>query len=232
MGGLRLAGLRMLERMAQKMGDDAFVRQCQEWLLSGQQSLEGEMWNGRYYLNFWEKETGKKSDDVMAYQFDGQWAARYHGLPGIFKDDRVKIGLETIRQCNIALAPDIGAVNFARPDGSALATDDKVAEYGSFSTFTPELLTLAMNFIYAGEKTYGMQLAQKYWKNLILKQRYAWDLPLFVHGITGKRTWGTDYYQNMMLWALPVAISDGDIASFSSARGLIDRIIQASRKVD
>ncbi len=43
------------------------------------------MWTGEYYLNFYEPETGKKSDDVMGYQLDGEWAARYHGLPGVFR---------------------------------------------------------------------------------------------------------------------------------------------------
>ena len=72
MGGLRLAQLRMVERMAEAVGDTEYAGQCREWFADGSRAMEEEMWTGGYYLNFYEKETGKKSDDVMGYQLDGQ----------------------------------------------------------------------------------------------------------------------------------------------------------------
>ena len=93
--------------------------------------MEEELWAGSYYLNFWDKEAGKKSDAAMAYQLDGEWAARYHGDPGVFRADRVPIVLEKVRTCNIALTPKIGAANFVNPDGSPLASDSRVGMYGT-----------------------------------------------------------------------------------------------------
>ena len=228
-GGLRLAQLRMVERMAEAMGDTGYAEQCRQWFADGSRAMEEEMWADGYYLNFYEKETGEKSDDVMGYQLDGEWAARYHGLPGVFRSDRVKETLETIKRCNIALTPEVGAANFARPDGSPLDPESEVAAYGQYAMFPPELLVLAMTYMYAGKEAFGLDLARRHWENLVIRQRHPWDLPNIVRGDTGKRVFGTDYYQNMMLWAMPAVIRGQDISESVTSGGLIDRVIEAGR---
>ena len=85
----------MVERMARVVGDTEYVKQCQAWLEEGTKAMEEDMWAGSYYLNFYEKETGKKSDDVMGYQLDGEWASVYHGLGGVVRPERAKLTLET-----------------------------------------------------------------------------------------------------------------------------------------
>ena len=115
MGGLRLAMLRMMERMAVAMGDNGYAERCRAWLADGSRAMEERMWADGYYLSFWEPATGKRSDNVMGYQLDGQWASRFHGLPDMFRTDRAARTLATIERCNIAVTPRIGAANFARP---------------------------------------------------------------------------------------------------------------------
>ena len=83
-GGLRLAWLGIVERMAIHEGDEAFAAQCRAWREEGSRAMEGRLWTGGYYFNYLEPETGKVSDVVMGYQLDGEWVARYHGLPGVF----------------------------------------------------------------------------------------------------------------------------------------------------
>jgi uncharacterized protein (DUF608 family) len=229
MGGLRLAQLRMVERMAEAMEDNAYADRCREWLADGIRAMEEEMWAGSYYLNFYEKETGKKSDDVMGYQLDGEWAAVFHGLPGVFRSDRVKTTLETIERCNIALTPEVGAANFTRPDGSLLPADSNVSYYGLYAMFPPELVVLAMTYMYAGEQESGLDLARRHWASTVLRHRHPWDLPNIVRGDTGARVFGTDYYQNMMLWAMPAAVAGQDIAAYCAPGGFVDRIIQAGQ---
>ena len=228
-GGMRLAQLRMMVRMAEAMGDTAYVEQCREWLADGVRAMEEDLWTGSYYLNFWEKETGKKSDDVMGYQLDGEWTAEYHGTEGAFRADRVKTTLDTIRRCNVALTPDIGAANFARPDGSPLAADTEVAAYGLYAMFPPELVILGMTYIYAGDKEFGLDLVRKHWENLVLRQGHGWDLPNVVRGDSGERVFGTDYYQNMILWCMPAALDGQDLKAAAEPGGLIDRVIQAGK---
>ena len=229
MGGLRLAELRMVQRMAEAAGDAEYVEQCKAWLSEGTRAMEDDMWTGSHYLNFWEKETGKKSDDVMGYQLDGEWTAQYHGLPGVFRPDRIRTTLKTIRRCNIGLTPDCGAANFARPDGKPLPGDSPVARYGRLVMFPPEVMVLAMTYIYAGEKDFGIDFCRKLYQTIALEHGHAWDWPNIVSGDDGHRVFGTDYYQNMMLWALPAAIEERDIKSYCAPGNLVDRVIRAGQ---
>jgi uncharacterized protein (DUF608 family) len=227
LGGLRLAQLRMVIRMAQALGDRATIDRCQDWLDDGSQAMEEKLWTGSYYLNFSDPETGKISDDVMGYQLDGEWTARFHGLRGVFKPERLPVTLETIRRCNTTLTPKMGAANFARPDGAPLADGAQVAHYGQYSMFVPEILLLAMVYIQTGDGEYGLEMARKAWQVLCLERGHMWDLPNLVSGDDGRRLFGTDYYQDMMLWALPAAILEQDIADFCAANGLVAKVMKS-----
>ncbi len=231
MGGLRLAGLHMMARLAEAAGDAEYAQRCLEWLTAGQRAMEDELWTGAYYLNYWDPQSGKKSEDVMAYQLDGEWAARYHGFPGVFRPERVRAALDTIRDCNVRQTPKVGAANFARPDGSPLAASASVAAYGAYAMFPPEVVLLAMTYIYAGEVEFGLELARKHWENLVIRQRHPWDLPNLVRGDTGQRTFGSDYYQNLILWALPAAFQEQDLQASCGPGGLVERILAASKVV-
>jgi uncharacterized protein (DUF608 family) len=228
-GGLRLAWLAIVERMARHQGDTEFAARCAQWSAEGSRAMEEGLWTGGYYLNFLEPETGKRSDDVMGYQLDGEWVARYHGLPGVFASERILPTLQTIERCNVALTPGIGAANFARPDGAALKTDSPVAYYGTYAMFSAELLLLALTFIQAGQRDKGLDLAARFWENLVLRQRHPWDLPNMIDGSTGRRHFGTDYYQNMMLWVLPDALAGRTLRDAMSEDGLVHRVIRAGR---
>jgi uncharacterized protein (DUF608 family) len=214
--------------MARGMGDEEYAKRCQAWLADGTRAMESELWAGTYYLNFYEKESGKKSDDVMGYQLDGEWAARSHGLPGVFHSDRIQKTLETIKKCNIALTPKVGAANFTRPDGTALPPKSKVAAYGPYAMFPSEVPVLAMTYIYAGHKDFGLELARLHWENNALSQKHAWDMPNIVRGDTGERVYGTDYYQDMILWAIPAALEGKEMAAPCHPGGLVDRVIRAA----
>ncbi len=240
MGGLHLAQLRMIERMARHTRDEAYAKQCHAWLAEGQKDMEEKMWAGSYYLNFWDPEANKKSGDVMGYQLDGEWAAHFHGLDGVFRPERVKTTLQTIKRCNIALTPNIGAANFTHPDGTPIEkkvkgpetshekTED-VAHYGTHSMFVAEVPVLGMTYMCAGEREFGLELVRKHWANLVCRQGLTWDMPNMVNGLTGERLFGTDYYQAMMLWAVPASTLDKDIKSFCAPGALVDRIIKAAQ---
>ena len=129
------------------MGDKDYAMQCQTWFKDGSKAMEDEMWASTYYLNYWDKDTGKKSDDVMGYQLDGEWAAVFHGFNGVFQPDRVKTTLQTIKKCNIALTPEVGAANFTRPDGSALSGKEDISYYGTHAMFCAELICLAATYM-------------------------------------------------------------------------------------
>lgn len=225
-GGIHLANLRMTERMAEKVGDKEFAQKCRDWLRQGISSMENKMWAGEYYLNFYEPETEKKSDLVMAYQLDGEWMAKFHGLEGVFQPDRVNIALSTIKRACVPHTK-FGVVNFANPDGS-LAAD--TVGYGSYGLFVAEIFMLAMTYMYNGKKEFGLELARRCMDNIVCKQRLTWNMPCIMDGDTGVLYNGDDYYQAMMLWSLPAVLQDKDLSGPCAPEGLVDRVILAGKE--
>ncbi|UCH34131.1 MAG: hypothetical protein JSV65_16560, partial [Armatimonadota bacterium] len=225
-GGLHLAQLRIVERMAQEVGDAEFVQQCADWIAAAQEAMENRLWTGSYYLNYLEPETGRRSDLVFGYQLDGEWVTDHHGLPGTVGKARVRTVLDTIKRCNVAVTK-YGAVNYANADG----TPAEVKGYGTYSYFPPEALMLAMTYIYNGERDFGLELARKVWHNLVCLQGYTWDMPNIMRGDvdTGERTFGNDYYQDMILWSLPAAMEGKDFGAPTKPGGLVNRVIRAAR---
>ena len=113
--------------------------------------MESKMWAGKYYLAFFEPETGKKSDHVFSCQLDGDWITRFHGLAAVFREDRAKQTLATIAATNSPLAR-WGTVFFANPDGTPWVE----AGYGPYTYFVSEQLMLAMTYMYAGQMEFGL----------------------------------------------------------------------------
>ena len=199
LGGLHLSQVRIAERMAEHMGDADFARQCRDWFDQGSKSMEEKM-TGGYYPNFFEPRP--RSPMRLWLTVDGEWAADFHGVPGSLPADRAKVALETIKRANVAHAI-CGAVNFTNSDGSLIDPKSSVAAYGTYDMFPPEVLVLAMTYMYEGQKEFGLELAKRSLENIVCRQGHPWDQPNRDVGDTGKRTFGTDYYQNMMLWSLP-----------------------------
>ncbi|MGD2157057.1 MAG: hypothetical protein PVG14_00580 [Anaerolineales bacterium] len=46
----------------------------------------------------------------------------------------------------------------------------------------------------------------------------------------GRATFGSDYYQNMILWVLPAAMQAKNLSTFCEPGGFVDRIIRAGNK--
>jgi uncharacterized protein (DUF608 family) len=226
-GGLHLAELRIVERMASEVGDTDFERQCAEWIAAAQRAMEQRLWDGRgYYLNYLEPETGRRSDLVFGYQLDGEWVLAHHGLASALPVDRIRATMATVKRCNAAVTK-YGAVNYALPDGTVA----NPGGYGAYSYFPPELLMLAMTYMYYGERDFGLELARKAWHNIVCRQGYTWDMPNIMRGDvdTGERVFGNDYYQDMMLWSLPAALAGQTVNGPCKPGGLVDRIIKAAR---
>ncbi len=231
--GLRLAQLRITERLAQSVGDEQFARQCGEWLKAGADAMEKRLWDERgYYLNYYDPYEGAKSEYVFGYQLDGKWITDFHGLPSALREDRVKTVLATIKRCNVAITK-YGAVNYANPDGTPrAAADGKSWDYGQYGFFPVEALMLAMTYMYNGQQEFGEELAYRVWHNLVCRQGYAWDAPNIMRGDTdsGERSFGQDYVQNMILWSLPAVVGGKDLGAPVKPGGLVDRILRAARK--
>jgi uncharacterized protein (DUF608 family) len=224
-GGIHLAQLAMAERMARRVGDAEFTRQCREWIEAGSRALEEKMWAGSYYLLYNEPKTGKRSDLVFGYQLDGQWMAKFHGLPGVFRSDRVKTTLETIRRLNASITP-FGAADLATPQGNL----SEGVGYGAITFFIPEIDILGATYMYEGQREFGLELVRRCQYALNVEWGYTWDQPNVIRGDSGQKTLGTFLVQNMLLWVVAAAAEGKELAAFCAPGGLVDRVIQAGKK--
>ena len=53
-------------------------------------------------------------------------------------------------------------------------------------------------------------------------------MPNLIRCDNGKRTYGADYYQNMVLWGLPAALDYQDLAGPCQSGGLVDRVLKGA----
>jgi uncharacterized protein (DUF608 family) len=220
LGGMRLAHLRLAERMAEKMGDADFANQCRDWYQQGSKLLEEHLWTGEYYMFFNDLEKGKISELIMSSQLDGEWSVFLNGLgSGVFQRERVAKALQTIQKTCLV---DCGLAGFADPQGKAL-----LLEYG---TFPPEINIVGMTYLYHGQRDLGLEIIRRNMDNMVRKQRHPWDLPNLIRCDDGRRTFGTDYFQNMALWGVPAALAGQDLTAPCRPGSLVARILEAARE--
>ena len=221
LAGVRMAQLRFAKRMAEAVNDDAFAKQCGQWIALASNLTEENLWNEetKSYDFFRYPAKDMHSTDIMSSQLDGQWMADLHGLPAVFRRDRIKTALKTIEKtCLVEIG---GMAGFAEP-----GKGPDLARYG---TFPPEVNIVAMTYMYNGQRDLGLEIARRNMDNIIRVQGLGWDMPNLVRCDTGARTYGADYYQNMVLWGLPAALSGQDLAGPSKEGGLVHRMIHAAQ---
>ena len=81
-------------------------------------------------------------------------------------------------------------------------------------------------------REFAMDKSKRCWENMVLKWRYTWNLFNMVRGDKdpGDRQIGFDYYQDRMLWVLPMVIEGENLTNYFDQRGnLIDRVLVAGR---
>ena len=220
LAGVRMAQLQMAKNMALKLGDDKFVKQCDQWLEKASDLTEDNLWNDetKSYAFYVYTEKDMRSDDIMSSQLDGQWMVDLHGLPRVFRKDRIQTALDTIaRTCMV----DMGVAGFADP---AVGRPD-LARYG---TFPPETHIVAMTYMYNGHKELGLEIARRNVNNMVKVHGYSWDLPNLINCEDGHRTFGCDYYQNMVLWGLPAAVAGEDLSGPCKPGGLVFNVLNGS----
>jgi uncharacterized protein (DUF608 family) len=217
--GMHLSNLLLAERMAETMGDRDFAAQCRHWFDQGSHDLEANNWRDGAYLLFNKPQAQRESDKIMANQLDADWEDALLGLKTRpFDGGRADQALATIQRT--CLHPLVGAVSFASRDGRQ--------ELSTYGIFPPETLILGMTYLYHGDADTGIGICQRCVDNVVRRQGKEWDLPNMVNADTGEVRFGSDYYQMMILWALPAAIDRQSIAEACGPGNLVDRVLRAA----
>uniref|UniRef100_A0ACB8EPJ1 Non-lysosomal glucosylceramidase n=2 Tax=Sphaerodactylus townsendi TaxID=933632 RepID=A0ACB8EPJ1_9SAUR len=120
-GGLWLAAVCMMCRMAEVLGEDEVQQKYAAILAKGTEAFERLLWNGKYYN--YDSSKMASSSSVMSDQLAGQWFLRACGLgegtSEVFPRDHVLSALKTIFEMNVMgfSQGTMGAVNGMRPSG-------------------------------------------------------------------------------------------------------------------
>ncbi len=227
-GGLHLAQLRIMGRMAEAAGDPDFARQCGQWFAAGSKAMEEDLWAGTHYLLYKEILGGKVSDVVLGFQLDGEWISRFHGLAGVFRPDRVATALGTIARVNADPQRfPYGAKVFASTDGRPI--EGELSYWRNTGTHAPSCFMLGMTYILEGQRGFGLNLIRRVLE-YVIHRGYTWDFPLVWDVESGVRYYGSDYYQNLMLWSVPAVLAGQDLSGPCKPGGLVDRLLKAARK--
>lgn len=234
-GGMRMAQAEMTRGWAKAMGDTKFVAKLDAWLKAGAEALEKHLWNGEYYDAFNEPESGRREKAFFSPMVNGQYFAESAGLPGVFPKDRFDAVLKMMRKACAATATGMPPV-LINGDGTLFeereGNDAVGAGYltGKWGYTNAQVRKIAMAFMYAGQKDFGTELLKKNLELNFLKWGYTWDGP---HAASqkadnGERSYGTDYYQNQILWGAPAALQAKDIAAPLQPGALVDRMLKAA----
>lgn len=225
--GTWLATLRCAEAMARHLNDDQFARDCRTWLANGLESFNAKLWNGRYYRVYADPENGRVSDVSLANQLMGEWCSRVVGLDGLFESSKVASALEAVARLNVR-AGEAVMVNGVNPDGTPHRSraDGHENDHAS-GCFVGENLCSAMTMLYAGQRELGLDIARRIYEAIAIRHRTPWDQYCIIAPSDGHPIWGSDYYSNLVIWALPMALAGQGIAELASPGGLLERILEA-----
>jgi len=179
-------------------------------------------------MTWFDEETGRKNDDVMAYQLDGIFTNAQAGIwEKMYDDERVRTVIDTIWGANVKLGNGYGALNYARADGNYMSVEGDA--YGKYCVFTQNTIVLAMTCMYSGQRERGLELAESTWRNLVLKQGLGWDMTHIVHALDGHKVFGADYNQQSVIWSLPAALEGTDAAGPLREGGVVRDMLEACK---
>ncbi|HLJ13976.1 MAG TPA: GH116 family glycosyl hydrolase, partial [Bryobacteraceae bacterium] len=223
--GTWLATLAAGKALAGLMEDGAFASECENRLTKARQAYERLLWTGSYYRLWNDTASGQQSDVVLANQLMAEWCTRIAGLPAALPADRVTSALKTLERLNMR-ATAHGLINGVTPDGKPFDAIHKPWDH-SKNIFVGENLCAAMTFLYHGRRDTGLDIAHHLADAAFLRARAPWNQRCLLYGETGMPCWGDDYYSNMVMWTLPMALAQENIESFTHS-GLVARVLRAA----
>ena len=231
-GGLRLAGAEMLKAWAQAMGDTGEVQLLDILITAGKEAMQQYLWKGDHYLVYNDTKTGKTLDAFFSPQLNGQYWARFCGLPEVFPKENVRRVLSTLREkvCNLSKAgmPPI----YSMPDGTLWTADKTGYLTGEYVYTNHQVIWNALTFIYEGQKKFGLELLRKNLALSYLTWGYMWDGTngCSAGGDTGEVNYGWDYWFNWSIWNAPAALLNNDITALTRPGGLVHRVLEAGNR--
>lgn len=229
--GTWLATLAVGIRLAEEVGDREFRQTLADWYQRGLESYEAKLWNGEYYRLWNDPANDRISEVSLGNQLMVQWCVKVTGLPDVLQEDRVQSALRAVERLNVAATP-YGLVNGVTPEGERFDAGYQSAFEGNDhakQTFVGEGLCAAMTQMYHGRTEIGQAIAQRIYEAIAITSRSPWNQRCIFDSATGLPIWGDDYYSNMAVWALPMALSQMSISDFCAENQLVSKLVATVR---
>lgn len=223
--GTWLGTLAAGKALAEIVADADFAAECGARLEKARKAYERLLWTGSYYRLWNDASGGKQSDVVLANQLMAQWCTRIAGLPDVLPSEHVSAALDTVERLNMR-ATEHGLINGVTPDGQPFDAIHKAWDH-SKNIFFGENLCAAMTFLYSGRRDTGLEIARRLAEAVSVRARAPWNQRCLLYGETGMPCWGDDYYSNMAMWTVPMALDQENIESFTHT-GLAARVVKAA----
>ncbi|XP_042303811.1 non-lysosomal glucosylceramidase-like [Sceloporus undulatus] len=202
-GGLWLAAVCMMRRMADILGEGEALQKYSAILAKGTAAFERLLWNGRYYN--YDSSRSPSSNSIMADQLAGQWFLRACGLGEgeyeVFPMEHVQSALRSIYEVNVLGFSEgtMGAVNGMRPDGvpdtSSVQSDE---------VWVGVVYSLAATMIQEGLVKEGFQTAEGCYRTVWERLGMAFQTP---EAYCQKRVYRSlAYMRPLSIWSMQLAL--------------------------
>ncbi len=230
-GGFRMAAAEMLREWAQKMSDIEQVKQLDTMLAAGKEAMQKYLWKGDHYVIYNDTKTGKVLDAFFTPVLNGQFYARFTGVPTVFPPENVAIVLATLRDKVCKISKLGMPPTYSNADGTAWTGNDTGYLTGRYIYTNSQVIWNAITFIYEGQREFGIDLLRKNLELSYCKWGYLWDGTncCSAGGDTGEVNYGWDYWFNWSVWVAPAALLNTDITALVKPGGLVHRVIEAGR---
>jgi len=198
-----LTTLSAAEELARVSGDETFARECREWREKAAANFEAQLWTGEYYALFRDIATGEHSATCFLGQFYGHLFAHLLDLPTTLPADHVRSGLTAIDRLNVADSP-LGATTGVKPNGQRDTSSTGNAQSRALAPC--EIFPYTAACCFEGLPQMGLKASEKFCRFLEEKLRAPWQSLLLMYPDSGELFYGTDYFDNLNIWTIPVAL--------------------------
>jgi uncharacterized protein (DUF608 family) len=223
--GTGLATLACGMALAVEMDDATFADECNERLARGLHAYHDKLWTGNYYRLWNDPAHEQRSDVSLGNQLMAQWCVKVLGLPNLLPEENVQAALATVQRLNMA-ATAYGLANGVTPSGERFDAGYPQEGDHARQVFVGENWCAAMTFLYHGQHETGMQIARRIYEAVALKTRSPWNQRCLISAESGLPVWGDDYYSNLVIWALPMALAGESVSEFVRPGSLVARMIE------
>ncbi|MBA3273346.1 MAG: hypothetical protein H0T11_05675 [Chthoniobacterales bacterium] len=220
-----LAALRSLAAMADHLENHDVHESASKLCAKGLASFREKLWNGSYFRLWYDVQRGP-NETCLANQIMGQWCCWITNVEPLFTPEETKLTFATIEKFNAA-PTKFGLINAGNFQGDLGEAGPPNFNFASM-IFLGENLCAAMTGMYEGYAPAAEWARRLLW-TVHEHEGMPFDQHCLIRADNGQPSWGADYYSNLIVWGLPMALQNIGLREFSAKDGFIARIVAAAR---